>query len=119
MDDPRILRVITVGLVLAVLAVVYFLFTGGFSVSKSKVTQVNIAVQSPAPTVVNPSVQPSVLGQQATQPSPTPTSAYNAITKRNQQATKALPSTGFPIELAVVFSFSALVIGLSLRKFPK
>lgn len=119
MDDPRILRVITVGLVLAVLAVVYFLFTGGFAVSKSKINQANKTVQSQAPAVVSPSSTPAVSGQQTAQPSPTPTSAYNAIAKRNQQAAKTLPATGFPAGPAVVFSFAAVISGLVLRRFPK
>lgn len=106
MDDPRVLRIVTVGLILAALAVVYFLFTGGFSVSKSKVSQ------TPTPS--------AVLGQN-TQPTPTPSpvSAYNTIANRSQGNVQTLPKTGFPVEMAVVFSISAIVSGLSLRKFPK
>lgn len=115
MDDPRILRVITVGLVLAVLAVVYFLFTGGFSVSKSKTTTSKATTQSEtlgvasAPPVA--SVQPK--------PSATPTSAYNTIAARNQAGVQTLPATGFPIEVAVVFSAYAIGSGFYLRKYSK
>lgn len=119
MDDPKILRVITVGLVLAVLAVVYFLFTGGFSLTKSKINQANKEVQPSASSVASPSTEPSILGEQITQPSPTPVSAYNAIAKRNLQATEVLPATGFPIDLSLAFSFSAIASGFALRKFSK
>lgn len=116
MDDPRILRIITVGLILAALAVVYFLFTGGFSV-KSKVSQTAKITQTPSPAPTsNPSSSPSVVGQ-LTQPTPTPPSAYNTIARRNQPVVQALPRTGFPAGIAMVFSISAIVSGLSLRKF--
>lgn len=120
MDDPRILRIITVGLVLAALAVVYFLFTGGFSVGKSKVsqTQINKVVQSPTPSsVLGQDTQ--VLSTPAPTPTPSPMSAYNRIASRNQGNVQTLPRTGFPDGLAVVFSLSAVVTGFALSKFPK
>lgn len=120
MDDPRVLRIITVGLVLAALAVVYFLFTGGFSLGKPRVnqSQTNKVTQSPTPTpTATPGATPSVAGQ--TLPSPTPSSAYNALANRAQGNVQTLPRTGFPAGLAVVFSASAIVSGFSLRKFPK
>lgn len=120
MDDPRVLRIITVGLVLAALAVVYFLLTEGLSVGKPKVnqTQTNKTVQSPTPSAVaSPSATPSVVGQNT--PTPTPASAYNTIANRTKGGVETLPRTGFPVGMFVVFSISAVVSGYALRKFPK
>lgn len=124
MDDPRVLRIITVGLILAALAVVYFLFTGAFSVSKPKVNQpqTNQATASPTPIPVitaSPSALPSVVGQNTPSTTASP-SAYNTLVNRtNKGGVKTLPETGFPVGMAVVFSISALVSGYSLRKFPR
>lgn len=112
MDDPRLLRIITVGLVLAALAVGYFLLTGGFSVKSKKVqSQVSqTAVESSAPSAVSgTSVQPSA--------SPY-LSAYDRLAARSQSNVQNLPNTGFQEGLAVVFSVGALVSGWSLRKYP-
>lgn len=124
MDDPRVLRIITVGLILAALAVVYFLFTGGFSVNKPKVNQNQTAKVSPSPTsrpttAATPSATPSVVGQALPTAVPTPASAYDTITNRSQENVQNLPNTGFPGGLVVVFSISALVAGYSLRRFPR
>lgn len=114
MDDPRVLRIITVGLVLAALAVGYFLLTGGFSVKSKKIqtqSQVNTVVESPIPTAVDGvAIQAS--------PSPSPLSAYQRIINRSQSRVQTLPNTGFPAGLAVVFSVGTLVSGWSLRKYP-
>ena len=109
MDDPRWLRLITIGLVLAALAVGYFLLTGRLSSNNATKTQsqVNRVVSSPS----------SVLGQNA-QPSPSPTSAYERIVNRTKGEVQTLPKTGFPIGLAAVFSISAIISGWSLRKYP-
>ena len=107
MDDPRWLRLITIGLVLAALAVGYFLLTGKLS--------------SNSATKTAPSPAASVLGQDAKltpTPTPTPASAYNKIVSRTQNSTQALPKTGFPVGLAVIFSISAVISGWGLRKFP-
>lgn len=114
MDDPRLLRIITVGLVLASLAVGYFLLTGGLGVKPKKVqtqpTQVNRIVESPIPTAVPiATAQP----QQTATPS-----AYSRIVDRNRSNVQILPNTGFPVGLAIVFSASAIISGWSLRKFP-
>ncbi len=116
MDDPRVLRIITVGLVLAVLAVAYFLLTGGFS-SRTKTTQTAQITQVKGIA----SSSPAAAAGTATQASPTPTpqSAYDRIVDRNQAGVTTLPKTGFPAGLVVVFSASAIISGLSLRKFPK
>jgi hypothetical protein len=125
MDDPRVLRIITVGLILAALAVVYFLFTGGFAVGKPKVSQKQVTV-TPSPVAqatANPSATPSVVGQaQPTAiPSSTaiPTTAYDTLSNRSQGNVQNLPSTGFPVGLAIIFSTSAIVSGFGLRRFPK
>ena len=131
MDDPRILRIITVGLILAALAVVYFLFTGGFSVGKPKVSQNQTAKVSPSPTPVitaspNPSATPAVVNQAL--PTAVPTATAEPVSTTGSggaiastgagNSLGALPRTGFPIVLAIVFSFSAVAVGLGLRKFP-
>lgn len=118
MDDPRWLRIIVVGLVLAILAVVYFLLTGGLGISKPKVqTQGNqtnkIVVVSPSPSAI-----PIVTMPPQPQKTATP-SAYSQIASRTQAGTQTLPRTGFPVGLAVIFSASAVISGLALRKFPK
>lgn len=117
MDDPRILRVITVGLVLAVLAVVYFLFTGGFSVNKTKTNQISNASSATLGVAASPS--PLAVVQAQPKPSATPTSAYNTIAARNQSNVQTLPRTGFPVEIAVVFSAYAVGSGFYLRKYSK
>lgn len=109
MDDPRWLRLIIIGLVLAALVVGYMLFTGKFSSNLS--------------TRVQSSPSPTVLGQNTTTPptptpSPTPSSAYTRIVNRSQGNVQTLPNTGFPLEIAV-FSISGMFIGWGLRRFPK
>lgn len=127
MDDPRILRIITVGLILAALAVVYFLFTGGFSVGKPKVSQNQTAKVSPSPTPVitatpNPSATPAVVNQALPTPIPTataePVGATAVASSGAGNSLGALPRTGFPVKLAAVFSLSAVAAGYGLRKFP-
>lgn len=112
MDDPRLLRIITIGLVLAALAVGYFLLTGGLTSRSKKVqtNQVNRVVESPVP---SPASGVSGSPQTATE------SAYSRILDRTQTGVRTLPDTGFPAGLAIVFSISAMISGLSLRKFPK
>ena len=105
MDDPRWLRQVTIALVLAALAVGYFLMTGKlFSPAKT---------QSQTSQVATSSAQPQVLGQN------TPPSAYERIANRTQSQTQSLPATGFPAGLAVLFSISAIISGFGLRRFPK
>ena len=115
MDDPRWLRLITVGLVLAALAVGYFLLTGKFS-SNSLTKQ-----SSPSPSVLGQNAQIALT------PTPTPasaldrqtaSSAYNRIVNRTQGGTQVLPKTGFPAGLVIVFSVSAIISGWGLRKYP-
>lgn len=108
MDDPRWLRLITIGLVLAALAVGYFLLTGKLSIS-------NITKQ-PSPSILGQNAQTSPTPIAV--PTPTPASAYTRIVNRTQGGVQVLPNTGFPVGLAVVFSISAMISGLGLRKYP-
>lgn len=121
MDDPKWLRIIIVGLVLAALAIGYYLLSGAFSLGKSNKSQtkVNTTMQnSPAPNVAgnNPSVIPSASPD--TIPSSAPQSAYQRIVERNQTQVQALPKTGLPTGFLGLLSISIMVTGLGLRKFP-
>lgn len=111
MDDPRLLRIITVGLVLAALAVGYVLLTGGFKAKKVQ-TPIAQVVESPVPSdVVGASVQPT----QSLVPSQ---SVYDRLAQRSQSNVQTLPNTSFPTGVIVIFSVGALVSGWSLRKYP-
>ncbi|MBI2597250.1 hypothetical protein HYW41_03780 [Candidatus Daviesbacteria bacterium] len=121
MDDPRWLRIVTVGLILASLAVGYFLLTGGFSSKPRRVqpqnTQVSNSSSSPSPysaTLGTTSPFATTEPEQTTIPS-----AYSRIVERNQSNIQALPATGFPAGLAVVFSVGTIITGWSLRKYPQ
>lgn len=110
MEDPRWLRLLTVGLVLAALAVGYFLFTGRFS-SNSATRRVAQVVVSPSPSATPaPKVSPT--------PSATPSSAYATIANRTKGGAQTLPRTGFPLDLAAILSVSVMISGWGLRKFP-
>lgn len=125
MEDPRWLRLMTIGLVLAALAVGYFILSGAMSPKPaSKDTQVKEVVSTTIP-LSTTSPSPSVLGQnsQTVSPTPSPMSAFDTISNRTkggiaQTQTQALPRTGFPLGLAVVISVSTIVSGLVLRKYP-
>lgn len=115
MDDPRWLRVITVGLVLAALAVGYYIVTGAFSIKKTTPqTQINKTVQNTLENTT-PSVEPTP--KPSSQPQTT-TSAYDRIIARNQAQIQTLPKTGIPVGLIVLLSTSVMTVGLGLRKFP-
>ena len=118
MEDPRWLRLMTIGLVLAAIAVGYFLFTGRFSSNTSKSgTQVSQASPSPIP-----ATSPSVLGENRASASPSPVSAYDRIAQRTTkggQPVQTLPNTGLPLGLLVIFSASGVIIGWGLQKFPR
>ncbi len=102
MDDPRWLKLIIIGLVLASLAVGYFLFSG--RLSSNNTVKINTAK-------TQPTLSPS-------SPTPVSASAYDRIVNRTKEGVQVLPRTGFPSELAVVFSVSVIISGWSLRKFP-
>lgn len=142
MEDSRWLKLMTIGLVLAAVAVGYFLFNSRFASNTEKQqSQADQAVASPSPSSSpNPTAtsSPSVLGQNAqaglritSGPTPTPASAFNRIVSRNQgnqgsgvtqnsdsQLLTTLPRTGFPIESAIAFSIAAAISGWGLRRFP-
>ncbi|OGE33089.1 hypothetical protein A3C59_02835 [Candidatus Daviesbacteria bacterium RIFCSPHIGHO2_02_FULL_36_13] len=100
MNDPKWLRVMTVGLILAALAIGYFLIAGKFSKpAVIKDSQVQIVEPS-----ASPSANPS---------------AYNLIVERNLQDVTTLPNTAFPASLMFVFSAGAIAVGLGLKRFPK
>ncbi len=122
MDDPRVLRIITVGLILAAMAVVYFLFTGGFSVNKTKVAQTQTTKATPTPLPIvspTPISTPAVVGQILPTAQPSVASANDLGANRTQGNAQSLPNTGFPAGLAVIFSTSAIAAGFGLRRFPK
>lgn len=117
MDDPRWLRVITVGLVLAALAVGYYVLTGAFSFRKTtaQLEVGKVVINTPAP-----SSTPIVASAPSTSISPSdkPDSAYNRIVARNQTQIQTLPNTGVSVGLIVFLSTSIMIGGLGLRKFP-
>lgn len=117
MDDPRWLRLITIGLVLAAMAGGYFLIAGKFSTNRTgkPQTQVTKVVEQ----TTQPTSQPQVLGQDASPvPVASPQSAYSRIVNRTQGGVQTLPKTGFPVGLLGVISILAIIAGLGLRKFP-
>lgn len=119
MEDQKWLRLVTVGLVLAAVAVGYFLFTSRFSSNKS-----NKAVLGTVPSATasaTPSVAPSIKPVVAIKPTPSPTSAYNKIVERTTkggQSAETLPRTGFPIVSTVILLSSIMISGWGLRRFP-
>lgn len=90
-----------VGLVLAALAVGYFLLTGRFTSNSTRQIQneVSEVASTPAPTL-----QPA-----------TP-SAIGSTTRRD---IRVLPRTGSPLISLGIIALGVMVSGLSLRKFPK
>lgn len=122
MEDSGWLRLVAVGLILAALAVGYFLLSGRL-ISNSSVKTTPQASNVVASAGASATPSPSVLGQytQATPypiPKPTPTSAYNAIVNRQQRQVQSLPKTGSQAMLAGIFSLGIMISGLGLRKFP-
>lgn len=123
MDDPRLLRIILFGLVLAALTIGYLIFSGKFLkpqtiTNKNQPTQTNRAAAG-----VNATPVPTTIPGTASENLSTP-SAYTRIMERNQgqklQAqANSLPKTGLPIALAGAASVSAITVGWFLRKYPK
>ena len=121
MDDPKWLRFITIGLVLAAIAVGYFLLTGSLSSKNTTTPASQISQASPvASSTVSVKPKPTPTLKPISTPTPAPMSAFNTISNRNQGglSAQALPGTGFPVELTAVFSLSAVIAGWGLRKFP-
>lgn len=114
MEDPRWLKLITIGLVLAALAVGYFLISGRFASNSIKKTpaSTNQTVSSASPSVSIPT---------SATPSPSPATAFNRIVNRNQNGistTQELPKTGFPVVSTVILLSSLVISGWGLRRFP-
>lgn len=113
MDDPRWLRLVTIGLVLAALAVGYFLVSGRFTSNTVQKAQVSD----------NQIVSQKVLGENSSpvpviSPTPSPQSAYTRIAQRTKVEVQTLPKTGFPAGLFGAFSAGIMVAGWGLRRFP-
>lgn len=122
MDDPRWLKLITVGLILAALAVGYFLFSGRL-VSNSSVQKVSKTNEIVVNASSSATPAASVLGQNAKAvPTPSlkaiPQSAYEKIVSRTQSNVQELPKTGFQEVMAGIFSVGVMITGLGLRRFP-
>ena len=110
MEDTRWLRLVTIGLVLAAMAIGYFLLAQRFSNSNTQLVQEKQEVVVVTPTPV-PSVTPT--------PSPSPSaSVLGANTTSTKGSVKTLPATGFPGILLIAFSAGAIAAGFGLRKFP-
>ena len=107
MEDTRWIRLVTIGLVLAAMAVGYFLLAQRFTNNNTKVAQ-NEVVSTPSPTLI-PIASPS------TQPTPNP----SVLAVRSKGEVQTLPATGFPLALLVAFSAGAIAAGYGLRRFPK
>lgn len=104
MEDPRWLRLITIGLVLSALAVGYFLLTGRFTSTKT----------NNAASTAQPSEQ-----IQVAQASPSPAAlGVSSKTGSAKGGVSTLPNTGFPASLTITFAASALAVGFGLRKYP-
>lgn len=117
MEDPKWLRLVTIGLVLAAVAVGYFLLSGRFTPDTERdATQISQASPTPA-------VSPVPTQTPISSPSPSPVSAYDRIAQRTNgtggQNLQTLPRTGFPIVSVVTLSASAVLIGWGLRRFPR
>lgn len=116
MEDQRWIRLVTIGLVLAAMAVGYFLLAQRFT--GTRVSDGNrVSKSQPTPT---PSVAPSGAGQ-ATQSAYVSegkaSSAYQRIAERTRNNTQTLPATGSPVLLVGLLSIAATVVGFGLRKF--
>lgn len=112
MDDPRVLKLITVGLVLAAIVVGYFLWTGRFAgTSTRNAANNNTRV---AQNTATPTPTPFVTAT----PSPivTPEPATLGPSSNNQNVA-TLPATGSPLFLLGALSASAMVAGFYLRKY--
>ena len=107
MDDPRWLRLIVVGLVLAALVAGYMILSGGFVKSKPA-QKSNQAVTEKAVRSPDPSVIPIATG-----------SAYGQLSDRSQSNVQRLPNTGPQLGLILLVSLSIMFSGWSLRKFSR
>ena len=118
MEDTRWLRLISVGFVLAAMAVGYFLLSNSFFSNKSTKVSSQQNSQSKQATSSGQESSTSVLSEATQQPAPSNAPAYAKIVGRTQAQVETLPKTGVPLFMVGVFAISALSAGLGLRKFP-
>lgn len=129
MEDAGRIRLIIIGIILAVIAGGYFLFTQASRVLKSKSQSAAQVIVSP-----NPVSSPTAYNLVLVTPSPSPigartnsaltqvvagNSAAGANAGSNPGTKGTLPKTGFPGILAGAFATSAIISGFFLRKYPK
>lgn len=115
MEDPRWLRLVTVGLVLAALAVGYFLLTGRFNTAnQAKPANRGISV-SPSPvSQAIPTGSPEATGGPGSvNPSPTP-----AATPDSRRNLTILPATGYMQAILGLIAAGVMISGWGLRKYP-
>lgn len=113
MEDQRWIRLVTVGLVLAALAVGYFLLTGRFNSNNQAKPNNQVINQNPTPIpAVSETTAPSPSSVRiGSSPSstPTPNPRMNVTT---------LPATGYQLVILGIISTGVMISGLGLRKFP-
>ncbi|KKQ78920.1 hypothetical protein A3H18_05665 [Candidatus Daviesbacteria bacterium RIFCSPLOWO2_12_FULL_38_10] len=110
MESSPWLKLITIGLVLAALAVGYFLISGRFASNKT----------TKAPSSAEQQIEGvSQTAPQTVEPLPSPSNAYTRIVERNKSQVQVLPKTGSPAILISIISLSAIISGWGLRKFPQ
>ncbi|MDO8619299.1 MAG: hypothetical protein Q7R49_05145 [Candidatus Daviesbacteria bacterium] len=104
MVEDNKLKILTAGLVLAALAIGYFIITQKINNQASHIANQPSASSVPTPT-------PELVPLPSATPAPIPSTTKGG--------TNTLPKTGFPLTLVGVFAMSALVSGYFLRKFPE
>lgn len=124
MEDPKWLRLVTIGLVIAALVVGYFLLSGRMISNKAPSISESA---TPSASILGQNEQATSSPGVSSTPRSTPLSAYDRIASRNQQSqsqpqvqsqTQTLPRTGFSYLLAGIFSIGILISGWGLRRFP-
>ena len=133
MEDPRFLRIILFGLILAGLTIGYLIFTGRFIKPQQAKTQTITQTATPTPIPIQIQIQivasPSPFASATPSPIPSRTpvqksvvatpSAYARIADRTQNKVTTLPKTGLPTILIGVASLSAIISGWFLRNYPE
>lgn len=122
MEDRSWVRLALVGIVLLAIVIGYFIYTRASNQSQQTTQTPSIENQSPVPTFTpESSASPSPAGSPGVTASPSPSGEMNQTQTKGGQTTNVstLPNTGFPMELAGIFSASAITTGWFLRKFPK
>ena len=119
MEDPKWLRLVTVGLVLAALAIGYFLLTGRFS-SNSQPKPNNQVINQTNPTPIPIASETTTRGEDT--PNATPSSAIGLAAPSASPNTRTnvttLPRTGYQLVILGMISTGVMISGLGLRKFP-